>query len=175
MRTESPDVAVLIPCKDEQATIGKVIDDFRRELPDARIVVIDNCSVDDTADIAADRGATVHEVIADFQDWTNGSNGYLRIMTFYPADNEIAVQTYSPVIDTYQTDADSEFTLPFDMGGIPFTLLGTASAVESGDNATYEWSGLAAETTYEWYVEVMATGGETKTSPVWEFTTAPSS
>lgn len=57
MRTESPDAAILIPCKDEQVTIGKVIDDFRGELPDAHIVVIDNCSVDDTAEIAAGCGA----------------------------------------------------------------------------------------------------------------------
>ncbi|NQU74961.1 MAG: glycosyltransferase [Planctomycetes bacterium] len=59
MQAKSPDVAILIPCRNEQITIGKVIDDFRRELPDAHIVVVDNCSTDDTAKIAAGRGATV--------------------------------------------------------------------------------------------------------------------
>ena len=36
------DVAVLIPCYNEAQTIGKVVDDFRRELPGATIWVYDN-------------------------------------------------------------------------------------------------------------------------------------
>lgn len=52
-------VSVLIPCHNEATTIGKVIDDFRRELPDAEIYVYDNKSTDDTAKIARERGATV--------------------------------------------------------------------------------------------------------------------
>lgn len=56
---ESVRVAVVIPCFNEEVTIGKVIDDFRRELPDAAIVVIDNCSTDRSAAVAAQRGATV--------------------------------------------------------------------------------------------------------------------
>jgi hypothetical protein len=117
-------------------------------------------------------GATVHEVMADYQARANGGNGLLRIMTFYPANDEIVVQTYSPYTDTYETDADSAFTLPFDMdGGEPFTLLGTASAVTSGDHATHQWNDLAQETTYEWYVEVTGTAGGYATSSVWELTT----
>ena len=52
-------IAVLIPCHDEAATIGKVVDDFRAELPEAPIYVFDNCCTDDTARIAADHGAVV--------------------------------------------------------------------------------------------------------------------
>ena len=55
-------IAVLIPCFNEALTISKVVDDFRRELPEAAIYVYDNNSTDDTARIAAERGATVrHE------------------------------------------------------------------------------------------------------------------
>lgn len=50
---------MLIPCLDEAATIGKVIDDFRAALPAARIVVFDNASTDRTAAIATERGAEV--------------------------------------------------------------------------------------------------------------------
>lgn len=53
------DVAVLIPCYNEALTIGKVIDEFRRELPYASIFVFDNNSTDDSARIATERGATV--------------------------------------------------------------------------------------------------------------------
>ena len=52
-------IAVLIPCYNEQATIGKVVDDFRRQLPQAAVYVFDNCCTDDTAAIARAHGATV--------------------------------------------------------------------------------------------------------------------
>lgn len=52
-------VAVLIPCYNEAVTIGKVVNDFKRVLPDADIYVYDNNSKDDTAAIAEDHGAIV--------------------------------------------------------------------------------------------------------------------
>jgi glycosyltransferase involved in cell wall biosynthesis/4-amino-4-deoxy-L-arabinose transferase-like glycosyltransferase len=54
-----PFIAVLIPCHNEELTIGKVVDDFRLQLPRALIVVVDNCSTDATAAIAAEHGAMV--------------------------------------------------------------------------------------------------------------------
>lgn len=52
-------VAVLLPCYNEALTIGKVIDDFERELPGATIYVYDNNSADDTSAIAREHGAVV--------------------------------------------------------------------------------------------------------------------
>ena len=52
-------IAVIIPCYNEAVTIGKVIDDFHRELPQATVYVYDNNSSDDTSRIAAEHGATV--------------------------------------------------------------------------------------------------------------------
>lgn len=52
-------IAVTIPCHNEQASIGKVIDDFQRQLPEAVIYVIDNCCTDATAEIARRHGAVV--------------------------------------------------------------------------------------------------------------------
>lgn len=52
-------VVVLIPCHNEEITIGKVIQDFHRELPSATVYVFDNCSTDVTAAIGAQHGATV--------------------------------------------------------------------------------------------------------------------
>jgi glycosyltransferase involved in cell wall biosynthesis len=54
-----PRIVVLIPCYNEAATIGKVVDDFRRELPEAEVIVFDNRCTDDTAAIAKAHGATV--------------------------------------------------------------------------------------------------------------------
>ena len=50
-----PTIAVVIPCYQEALTIGKVISDFRRELPDANIYVYDNNCTDGTADNRAGR------------------------------------------------------------------------------------------------------------------------
>jgi glycosyltransferase involved in cell wall biosynthesis len=51
--------AVLIPCYNEEAAIGKVIADFRAALPDAGIYVYDNNSTDRTVEVAARAGADV--------------------------------------------------------------------------------------------------------------------
>lgn len=52
-------IAVLIPCYNESLTIKKVIMDWRKELPEAKIYVYDNNSTDNTAEIARDAGAVV--------------------------------------------------------------------------------------------------------------------
>lgn len=54
-----PTIAVAIPCYNEELTIAKVINDFRRELPEAEIFVFDNNSSDNTVKIAKENGATV--------------------------------------------------------------------------------------------------------------------
>jgi glycosyltransferase involved in cell wall biosynthesis len=52
-------IAILIPCRDEAVTIGQVVADFRAQLPGALVYVYDNNSMDQTAAIAAEAGATV--------------------------------------------------------------------------------------------------------------------
>ncbi|MBD5537278.1 MAG: glycosyltransferase [Lachnospiraceae bacterium] len=52
-------IAVLIPCYNEEKTIGKVIKDTKKALPDAIIYVYDNNSTDKTVQIAQDAGAVV--------------------------------------------------------------------------------------------------------------------
>jgi glycosyltransferase involved in cell wall biosynthesis len=56
---DKPELAILIPCYNEEITIGKVIQDFRAQLPDASVYVFDNCCIDRTADIAREHGARV--------------------------------------------------------------------------------------------------------------------
>jgi glycosyltransferase involved in cell wall biosynthesis len=54
-----PSIAILIPCLDEERGIASVVAEFRRELPGARIVVVDNGSSDATARLATEAGAEV--------------------------------------------------------------------------------------------------------------------
>ncbi|MDR1334179.1 MAG: glycosyltransferase family 2 protein [Holosporaceae bacterium] len=51
--------AVLIPCYNEASTIVDVVTEFKKYLPDACVYVYDNCSEDNTAEIAKAAGATV--------------------------------------------------------------------------------------------------------------------
>jgi len=57
-----PDIAVMIPCLNEAATIGKVINDIRLVLPESFIVVYDNGSTDQSVSEAVKSGATVRRV-----------------------------------------------------------------------------------------------------------------
>jgi len=50
---------VLIPCLNEEVTIGKVIQDFQSVLPEAEIIVFNNNSTDRSPEIARELGATV--------------------------------------------------------------------------------------------------------------------
>ncbi|WP_456273214.1 glycosyltransferase family 2 protein [Bacillus sp. AK031] len=53
------EIAVLIPCYNEEQTVGQVIRDFKKELPDATIYVYDNNSSDRTSEVAQENGAIV--------------------------------------------------------------------------------------------------------------------
>lgn len=55
----SPQIAVLIPCLNEGASIAGVVADFRASLPEASIYVFDNGSSDDTVSQARAAGASI--------------------------------------------------------------------------------------------------------------------
>ena len=52
-------IAVLVPCRNEAASISKVVQDFRSALPGAAVFVYDNNSNDETAELATEAGAVV--------------------------------------------------------------------------------------------------------------------
>jgi len=99
-------IAVLIPCYNEEATIAKVVSDFKRELPDAVVYVYDNNSTDKSIENATRVGAVVRhepkqgkgnvirtmfrEIQADCYLMADGDDTY-------PADN--AVQMCREVLD----------------------------------------------------------------------------
>ena len=79
------------------------------------------------------------------------------------------MQTYSPWLNRFETDADSEFTLDFPMGGA-FAAAGSVT-VPSGSTASITPSALEPNTQYEWQVTVTNGSGKSRTGPVWRFTT----
>ena len=59
MKSAPARIAVLLPCYNEEATIGTVVRDFRAALPAAEVFVYDNNSRDRTMELAQAAGATV--------------------------------------------------------------------------------------------------------------------
>ena len=60
-------------------------------------------------------GSIVYEMISDYQEQPNGGNGWLKILEFSPLQNKIFVKTYSPYLDLFNHDPNSEFTLDYNM------------------------------------------------------------
>ncbi|GLG00858.1 glycosyl transferase [Alicyclobacillus hesperidum subsp. aegles] len=100
-------IAVLIPCYNEELTIGKVIADFRRELPDADIYVYDNNSRDRTADIARAAGAIVRREVRQ------GKGNVVRSM-FRDIDADIYVMIDGD--DTYPAEFVHDLIQPVAAG-----------------------------------------------------------
>ena len=92
-------VAVLIPCYNESKTIEKVITDFKRVLPEAKIYVYDNNSSDGTAEIAKNAGAIVR------YEHMQGKGNVIRRM-FREIDAECYIMTDGD--DTYPAESAPE-------------------------------------------------------------------
>ena len=89
-------IAVLIPCYNESATVGKVVLDFRTALPEAVIYVYDNNSTDNTAELAAAAGAVVRH------EYQQGKGNVIRRM-FREVDAECYIMTDGD--DTYPAES----------------------------------------------------------------------
>ena len=61
MTSDDLEVAILVPCHNEEVTIANVVRDFRAQIPHAAVYVYDNNSTDNTAQVAADAGAIVRK------------------------------------------------------------------------------------------------------------------
>ena len=93
---EGLSIAVLLPCYNEEVTIGKVVRDFKAALPDATVYVYDNNSTDRTAEIAAAEGAIVR------REPRQGKGNVIRAM-FEDIDADVYVMADGD--DTYPSDA----------------------------------------------------------------------
>lgn len=96
MPKTTPTVAVLLPCYNEEITIGKVVRDFRAALPDATIYVYDNNSTDRTAEIALSEGAVVRK------EPRQGKGNVIRAM-FEDIDADVYIMADGD--DTYPAEA----------------------------------------------------------------------
>jgi len=95
----APRIAVLVPCYNEEAAIGKVVRDFRAALPDAVVYVYDNNSKDQTIARAREAGAVVRS------ETRQGKGNVVRRMF---ADIEADVYLMIDGDDTYDAEIAPE-------------------------------------------------------------------
>ncbi len=101
-------IAVLIPCFNEETAIGRVVSDFRRALPQARIYVYDNNSQDRTMACARDAGAIVRS------EPRQGKGNVVRRMF---ADVEADIYVLVDGDDTYDASAAPRLVEALLLGG----------------------------------------------------------
>lgn len=89
-------IAVLIPCYNEELTIGKVVSDAKKYLPDAVVYVYDNNSTDETVKRAEEAGAVIRH------EYLQGKGNVIRRMF-----REVDAKCYLMVDgdDTYEMSA----------------------------------------------------------------------
>jgi glycosyltransferase involved in cell wall biosynthesis len=109
----SPSIAVLIPCYQEEQTIGKVVADFRRALPNAAIYVYDNNCTDATAEEARKAGAVVRRE-------KRQGKGFVVASMFEQIDADILVMVDGD--DTYEASAVGELLEPILKGDADMTV-----------------------------------------------------
>jgi hypothetical protein len=116
-------------------------------------------------------GNKIYTILSDYQSWYYGGNGWLRILTFSPANNKFTVSSYSPYTHESNWNGSPPYDLSYSM--CPYKLIGTNSGVTSGSETAISWPGLDCGQAYEWYTTVY-NGTDSITGPVWTFTTTNS-
>jgi glycosyltransferase involved in cell wall biosynthesis len=124
--TRSPaHVAVLIPCRNEVATVARVVADFRAAVPACEIYVYDNGSMDDTASAARAAGAIVRN------ESRPGKGGVIRRML-----GEIDADAYVIVDGDATYDARSAPRMIDELVANDLDMV-TAVRDERGEGAAY--------------------------------------
>src|SRR5215813_3720577 len=106
MNNSELSVAVLLPCFNEETTVGKVVSDFKKVPSQATIYVFDNASTDRTAQIAEDAGATV-------------------IFSKNPGKGNVVRHLFAEVDADYYVMADGDSTYPAEYGLFPMLNSGS--------------------------------------------------
>ncbi|MEN1986248.1 S-layer homology domain-containing protein [Paenibacillus hubeiensis] len=149
--------------------------------------------LDDDGDGIPDRN--VYQMLADYQGAPEGGLGYIRLMQFDMANNKLHIKTYSPYLDDYnfydpqEYPGKDEFSLDLNLQaatkrvatdyiGVSVyadQLIGRQENVDSGDNASVRWAGLADDAYYQWYAKAEDANSGQTFSEIWGFHTGSAS
>ena len=109
MRTDNhiPDLAVIIPARNEASRLGGCLDSVRQALefaavPDAEVIVVDDDSTDETSDVARAHGAVAlrqSRRLGPLAAWSLGvANSSASLLFFVDADCHVDEQAFSALL-----------------------------------------------------------------------------
>lgn len=117
-------IAVLIPCYNEEKTIGKVVDDFKKALPEADIFVYDNNSTDKSCEIAKEKGAIIRNELRQ-------GKGYVVRRMFIDIDADIYIMVDGD--DTYPAEEVRKLMKPIEDGVADMVVGDRLQNLEEGE------------------------------------------
>lgn len=145
--------------------------------------------IDDNGDGTPDR--KVYQILYDYQGTPEGGAGYMKLLHFDPAQNQVHFKTYSPYLDDFDPDhklpGDNEYTLDLDLmpkkkqvatdyidiSVFSHRKIGHVHEVNSGDHVSFQWKALDSGQTYYWFVTAEDQYGGYVQTDMQEFTTKP--
>lgn len=134
-------IAVIIPCHNEEVTIGKVIKDFKVALPGAEIVVCDNASTDQTARVARQAGA---RVVAEARP--GKGNAVRRLLNTVEADIYVMVDGDA----TYEAAAAPTMVRRLVLADLDMVIGARVHEQSDAYRAGHEWGNRAITATVNW-------------------------
>lgn len=105
MKTDisSKSLSIVIPAKNEESTIGRVVSSARKRFPDAEIIVVDDGSSDDTGSLAQDAGARIvrhPESLGNGAAVKAGARAATgEVLAFMDADGQHDVMEFVPLLE----------------------------------------------------------------------------
>jgi hypothetical protein len=134
------------------ASDGSEIVDALKDNPNLFLMMCGHAGVEYLAEQGTD-GHTIHIMMADYEGKQNGGNGYIRILTFSPANDKISATTYSTYdgssITSYPDQMDMAYNMHDTTGAFNKTgpLNGATNMVI---NPTLTWGTNSTATSYEY-------------------------
>ncbi len=129
--SSSKSLTIGIPCYNEELTIKKVVEDFRRIFPAARILVIDNASKDATSAIARAAGA---EVITE----SRKGKGYAVQRLFRECDSDYLIMVDGD--DTYPAEEGVKLVAAVEKEGGDTVVGRRVSSEQAAFKTTHTWA-----------------------------------
>ncbi|HTM20666.1 MAG TPA: metallophosphoesterase [Kofleriaceae bacterium] len=86
-----------------------------RSQPNIFLTVCGHVPGQGKATVDNQEGRPVHHVLANYQGYPEGGNGWLRLLRFSPSRNQIYVEAYSPTLDRWDRADDQSFALDYSM------------------------------------------------------------
>jgi len=98
-------------------------------------------------------GHVVYQLLSDYQNASNIESGWLRVLEFCPAQDKLYVKTYSPYLNEYKTDPQSEFTLDYSMTAASISVFSNCTVSQpvfdqSSSQISFEVSGETGTVCY---------------------------